>query len=564
MRHLGLRVLLAFCLSIGALALVTPAHASFGDCNSPAYLARFDSRLGRDTGFLCVESELVPIATGAGTANVRIIQHLVSDWALAPGAMRSFKNGVAAVAGAAPALGSFRMQDVTILLVDGFGPGGGSERFGDIAAWTRYSADGECLITVWLLGPGARAEYGAAVVAHEIFHCIQNATLRAEQVTSGAAAWWQEGSADWFVTLAMPPPAFMADRVRSFDGRSATTPLNRMTYDGYVFFAWLGGARGPAGVITFLNRMASSAGEGAQRSAMAAALPTDQWQRFGQDYWDRNIRDGQRTSIGSTPVQGDAWDWSDTATRRIDMTPFVIRRGTLTFHCGRWTVRPAPARFHAAKPTDGGEWAPVPNEIDAMNIGAAGKSFQFIGVNTSGSDLSLAMAATLSARCGDCAGVRELDRCLVGEWQMSVSGAAAWARANLTGVAIPVMDASGNHVSLRPDGVFVMGQTQTRSEVRALTDPVVARGGLNARGSGRWSAARAKINMCMDDIASSGTVNVQGPGYNVTVPMGPIAATTTSTSYTCNATTMTMTQPMPRGTTMTNIFTRTSPPPPGR
>ena len=138
-----------------------PAWASFGDCNDPAYLAHFDPSLTSAHGFLCVESDRLAVTSEAGTTHIRIIQHLVADWATRPGALRAIKNGVAASVRAMGTLGSFRISDVTILLIDGFAPGGGSERFGDIAAGTNFSPGDECHIAVWLLGPGATAGYGA-------------------------------------------------------------------------------------------------------------------------------------------------------------------------------------------------------------------------------------------------------------------------------------------------------------------------------------------------------------------------------------------------------------------
>ncbi|UWX04645.1 hypothetical protein H1235_08300 [Pseudoxanthomonas sp. NC8] len=236
--------------------MALPAHAAFGDCNDDAYIARFDARLATGSGFLCTESEHVPVVSDAGTTHIRVIQHLVADWATAPGAMRSIKDGVAASAAAMPRLGSFRIPDVTILLVDGFGPAsGGSEDFGDIAAWTDFTPADECRITLWLLGPGARASYAAAVVAHELFHCVQGASTSHAQMFSyprpgfpGGGALWQEGSADWFSTLAVPAPRFLDDRVTAFDAHSPDTALDMMSYDAYVFFiALLGRPRARPG-----------------------------------------------------------------------------------------------------------------------------------------------------------------------------------------------------------------------------------------------------------------------------------------------------------------------------
>ena len=183
----GVLVVALFVALLGlSIFSATPARASFGDCNSAAYLAQFDPRFGTTPGFLCVESDRVTVHSDAGTTHIRIAQHLLADWATRPGAVRSIKNGADGAVSAMASLGHFRIPDVTILLVDGFGPGAGSESFGEIAAWTSFESTDECRITVWLLGPGATGENGAAMIAHELFHCIEGATLTSAQLhTSG-------------------------------------------------------------------------------------------------------------------------------------------------------------------------------------------------------------------------------------------------------------------------------------------------------------------------------------------------------------------------------------------
>ena len=114
-----------------------------------------------------------------------------------------------------------------------------------------------------------------------------------------------EGSADWFSTLALPAAPFIAGRVSRFDADSPRTALNLMTYDAFVFFAWMGGARGVESVMPFLHGMAESSAVSAQQAAMRGAMPAPAWLQFAEDYLDRQIRDGHGASIGSTPEDGD-------------------------------------------------------------------------------------------------------------------------------------------------------------------------------------------------------------------------------------------------------------------
>lgn len=546
-----------------------PANAAFGNCNDSQYLAKFDERLADEPGFLCVETPRVPVTSDAGTTHIRIVQHLNSDWATRPGAMRAFKDGVDASARAMTSLGSFRISDVTILLIDGFAApvSSGSESFGSIAAWTNFAPGDECRITIWLLGSGATASYGASVVAHELFHCVQRSSLSSAQMaaagglgSSGGGTWWQEGSADWFSTVASAAPRYMADRVSSFDSNSPNTALNRMTYDAYVFFAWLGRARGRESLMPFLRGMASNYSEAAQHRAMVAALPADQWLRFAEDYLDRKIRDGQGASIGSTPQTGNTHEWTNTRTQRIELSPFVLKRANLTFQCGRWAINPQPRRFHAAKPGDGDAWAAIPTGLNAMDGRA--REFRFAGINASSAVVNLQIAGTLEAGCQQCAGVREIDRCMLGTWEMTVDGMQQWARENLPNFQVTGTSLVGSTLTLNEDGTFstgaarvsVTGRTTLPGSSRSATAQIAG------QASGRWSAASGRFNMCPDTSAQAGSVTTVVEGRTITVPMNLGPMEPQRSPYVCSASSLRVSIPMAGAGTVNSTYRKVAGP----
>lgn len=568
MQFLSLRSsLLLFCVIVGIAVNGAAKASEFGDCNNPAYLAKFDARLARETGFLCVETGRTPVRSDAGTTHIRIVQHLVADWATRPGAMRSFKQGVDASAAAMASLGSFRISDVTILLVDGYGPGGGSENFGDIAAWTNFAPESECHITIWLLGAGATASYGAAVVSHELFHCVQRSSLSRAQLDSaatlgaaGGGTWWQEGSADWFSTVAVTPPRYIGDRVSVFDRDSPRTALNRMSYDAYVFFAWMGGARGRESVMPFLRAMASSAGESAQRAAMTAALPADQWLRFAEDYRDQRIRDGRGGSIGSTPQAGDAYDWENTRTQRVDLAPFVLKRANITVRCGRWRFNPQPRRFHAVKAGGTETWTDFPATIDAMDGNT--REFKFVGMAASATPIALQIAGTREAGCEQCAATREIDRCLIGTWQMTVDGMQQWMREHITQVRVTGTSLVDNTMMLNEDRSFITGASQVSAHLETVrSDPrATGSGTLHGQISGRWSAARGQFNLCPDAGDMSGTIKVNIHGQTITRPMPVTRLQPSTRSYVCAGNSLRITTSMGSAGTATSVYTKVSGP----
>ncbi|HEU5017510.1 MAG TPA: hypothetical protein VFT69_06010 [Pseudolabrys sp.] len=559
-------------LALGVAAAI-PARAEFGDCNDARYLARFDSRLASDHDFVCHESEHIPVSTALGTAKIRIIQHVVADWATAPGVADAIRQGVDAAVRAMSRLDTFQLHDTTILVLDNFSPHDRHEQLGSIAAWASEAPSGECLVTVWLLGPGGAVDVAPGSIAHELFHCVQNASVSRSRIATGGGGtetggnWWIEGSAEWFSTLALPPGPTIPSRVGAFDSRSPTTPLNRLSYDAYPFFAWLGEARGAEGVLPFLNRMATSRGDAAQHAAMATALPGDEWRQFAQDYLDRRIHDGQGASINSTPQDGEDWEWNASETKRIALQPFVLTRGFMTFHCGKWRIEENPLRYHATRPDPGSDWGRLPHEIDTMNAG--GGIYRFAGMNTGNGPATISVNATQTASCRECGGTREIDRCLVGSWQLSAGGAAAWMNAHMprgmnfnaryTG-ATPAM-------ALMSDGTYLTGVVsgETDAAIRERRGTTRMHGNMTVRGGGRWSAKDGRLHLCQDSLSANGRMRITTPdGRTRTMPpVMPRGSGNQTMRYACAGSTFNTVLDFHRRNVppMESTYTRTGPAP---
>jgi hypothetical protein len=548
---------ICFCLML-LLALGTggsgPARASFGECSDAEYLANFDTRFALEPGFLCVESDRVPVHSDAGVTHIRIVQHLLADWATRPGATRAIKDGVTASVRAMGSLGHFSIPDVTVLLVDGFAPPTGprDESFGDVAAATAPLHGDECLIVVYLLGTGATERYAGSVIAHELFHCIQSASLTVGQVaTTGGGTpdggnWWGEGSADWFATLAAPAPAYMADRVLAFDRSSPTTALTRMSYDGYVFFAWLGGsAHGHESVVPFLRQMAESTSEGAQRSAMSRALAPEEWLRFAEDYIDQRIFDGQGVSIGSTPLAGETLEWTETQSHRVDLEPFVLTRRSIAFRCGRWGVTPRPERFHAVSPIAGEGWTEFPETMD--NLARDRGDLRFVGFNASGEPAPLQIAGTLTESCEQCAQTGEVahNSCLIGTWHFAGHQnfcETFAARLAVGGATILECNPGTAEVTISADGAARARSTGQHILVQ-MNAGMTMRIDHNLTDSrANWSNAGAEIEFCQATTTMTGMRTINGGGRSVSSPINQSTPMMSGrASFTCTPTTLTIT-----------------------
>jgi hypothetical protein len=549
-------VILVLALSASVAA---PARASFGECSSVDYLKSFDVRLG-SIDYDCVERLRVPVATTGGERHIRIIHDINADWIADAAAMAAFERGVRGAADAIGRLGGVALEDVTVLLADDFPPRAGADTFSDIAALTEFEqGDGECRIIVYLAGPASLSEFGASVVAHEIFHCVEAANLTAEQMASGSVGhggggdWWIEGAATWFAALAVPDAALVQQNVDAFDAASATTALNDMAYEGAVFFLWLGEDAGPAGVMRFLHGMAASSAESAQRAAMAAALPQEGWLRFATAYLDRNIHHPHGSDLGLSPTEGDVWSWSATRTQSLPLEPFVLTRGVAAFECGHWRTSVRPGAMHAARPEDGGAWSGLPEEIDTSS--GSGGNYRFAAINASGARATMNIAGTMESGCGDCAGSHQLDACVVGSWQLTGGGAAEWMRRQ----GVPGnFSTSGESVTFRADGSYVTGVASGSMDVEAR-DGSRGQGHMAAQAGGRWSTAGGVLNLCADMQALSGGGTVTSPrGGSGTFRIPGAPPMNSSERYTCAGANLDTERDIPRAPPMPFHYTRTS------
>jgi hypothetical protein len=456
-----------------------------------------------------------------------------------------FERGLRGAADALSLISTFRLDDVTVMLIDGPPPReASSDRFSNIAAQADAS-DGECRIAVYLLSAGATVEHAAYVIAHEFFHCVQEASLSPAQMSSGSAGtgvggdWWIEGSADWFAALSLPEIGPLDDRAYHFDSASADTPLYEMAYEAVVFFLWLNDEVGPSGVMPFLHQMAPRAGAGAQRSAMQRALTTDQWLSFAQAYIDSDIKHPHGTALSINPSGGETWHWAETRTERIILEPFAIRRGWMEFGCGEWTTEVQPSESYATR-TESGSWGELPESIDASDGDES--RFRFVGFAARSSDRTLHARVDIEAGCQPCGGSSAIDACVVGRWRETGGGPIEWMDKLMQRPKVVEGERHNVVKVYESDGTFLTTPLTAELTTAAETDEGDVRGEGQAvsRSSGRWSAEDGLLNLCQDRLHFEGQVEITVPDgitttMTVPAPMGPESATM---RYTCSETSL--------------------------
>lgn len=544
-------------LGFGLLALgicSPPAQAAFGNCNDPGYLTRFDSQLAALSDVHCrVVGTPTALATSSGTVHIRIVKLADESYPSESETIDAVRNALDSVTRAATRLGPFAMDDTTILVGDTDPPGALSESFGTYAAtanWTEtHGPDGECDITLWRVGTDGSPDQAGPVVAHELFHCIEAATLsRAQMATYGApgsgdpnARWWAEGAADWFSALALPAQEYMHELVGRFDRQSPDTPLYQMSDDAVVFFDWLGQNYGGRAVVPFLHHMAARSGATAQRAAMAGALHAVQWLQFAKDYLDGTIVDGHGTPIHSEPKEGGEWEWEEPGTRRVALPPFVLKREHIKLDkCDDWRLSLDPLPLPVAESIrlderDHSDW-------QVGSVTARGKyRYVFVGMNTKSKALNLSVIAEkLTDHCeveqekpepiegGHGQGYTtvvssgsrpvpattipatqtrtrrapgNIDRCLVGEWDLVSGGNIGLAKVLSAETPRATFSKQGTKPSLlilKPDGTFMRDENLSISYTYTAENPdnsLKAESNQHEKSTGTWSAKDGRLTL---------------------------------------------------------------------
>lgn len=145
-----------------------------------------------------------------------------------------------------------------------------------------------------------RPEAMAFVMAHELFHCVQNASIPNFNRTS--SPWWTEGSANWFAHMAQPYEAVdvYSDYERDFEQDSPVKTLGDFSYESWPFFTWLAQHRGSAhAVMLFLMGMPESRHH--SNAAIASLLTPEDWDEFAKQYSAYQIRISESVPLDPRP-----------------------------------------------------------------------------------------------------------------------------------------------------------------------------------------------------------------------------------------------------------------------
>jgi hypothetical protein len=571
-------LLLFLALAVLALVGVRPSTAQSGDCTDE-YVRSFDvPAIGGEPRWSagriqCQEYFDVAVNTPDGEVSVRGIGDINIAASLPPGGIEAIEAGVRRAGERLSTIGDFDLDDTVILIASPrASPTDPQPRFGYSNAWTVPGTDRareyvECHVTLF-----ADTTYTADelhyIVAHELFHCVQKATLTEAQnaTQSGRGLWWIEGSAEWFAAWAIgPQPRWQRGR-RFTEQVAAGEALHGMSYRMAVFFYWLHETQGGAtAIIPFLHQMSEGAAPVAQEIAMQRALGAEQWLEFAQAFDDRRIRypGGGAVDFGQQ-VEGEEWRITESSQHQRPLKAFTIGLGWADYDCGRWENGVTEANLEVRR-EDSEAWSAWPNEIDTRDSAGANGRYRVIGLITNpGEEIDFRLDATRREACTECQTEAVIDQCLVGTWEQVSGGPMEFLQRQ--GIPEVVRNNIGKLVmTMRDDGTFATQSVPVDYELLIPDDegPILsdAIGGI-APSRGRWSAEGGRLAGCFDAGGEfSGTVSMTRRGRTVRIPppTQSYAGIGGTSNYSCNDTTLVTTSPMPSGDTMTYEFRRVTP-----
>jgi len=196
----------------------------------------------------------------------------------------------------------------------------------------------------------------------------------------------------------------------------------------------------------------------------------------------------------------------------------------------------------------------LPGDLD--NLGNDHGDFRFVAMNASASDVALQLVVTRTARCEECGGARAIDQCLIGQWELTVDGALAFAREHFPGRTVTVPTHVGNTLTLNRDGTFTTGQTHVEGD--AIDRGVHGHAVMDSQGSGRWSAAHGQVTYCVDQASLTGQVTATARGYSGTAPINAAIPPMATHAYSCSGDTYIQTTQVGRVGTVTSTYNRIS------
>jgi hypothetical protein len=429
------------------LLLAAPVFAAPVPCTDPAWLASAAKFYDFLTGMTCDDLGSVQ-ASGVTLRVVEDDQHKLSDSDAADFKALTLSSAQAALSKYKALSPWLTYQNVTFVLSPSV--------FGYSLAAADLGLGTECLVTVLteaqsLKDPVLRQTALPAAIAHELVHCVQHWNMPQQLVVKkDFRAWWSEGAADLLSHTVFENKAGVMELAGTFEAQS-TTPLTRLDYPGYVFFAWYAQKKGdPGAVFTLMTKMPTSGDEQTQRATLLANVGQENLQVFARAYVDGTIATPQGWTLPKPMLPQTTFSGDDTRTQTG--ATFGVTRGQLVFQDGEYTLTASSTGTPDVKyKSGGGAWGSPP-----ATAGGCPDPVVYAGFSTGTADPKLTFTAkkleqpmTMDCQAPPvvgCQALGEKDPCLAGNWVLDATAAEQLVNAALGGDPNPKAVINGDSV----------------------------------------------------------------------------------------------------------------------
>jgi len=280
----------------------------------------------------------------------------------------------------------------------------------------------ECILEVYpdrlFDMPGGAIATVQSVTAHELFHCVQQATWPGLNSDYARHKWWIEGSANLASQVVFTNADIAFALNLDFSNNIRDTPLTDLSYENYVFFAWLW-QRDPRLIFALPDAIEGGKTLAAEHSAILGVVKPDQMSQFIRDYVD-GIVVGPDGFLPLTMVTNiGAVSFDDTETRNLLAVPFAMFALDVTFVAGSYDVTFAEKgnlnwqHKDMAKTED---WAKGALKTEDSCDSDATYRFAGMAFDEAMLEVTATRDTTNSKDCTTCQTYGGLDKCLVGTW----------------------------------------------------------------------------------------------------------------------------------------------------
>lgn len=185
-----------------------------------------------------------------------------------------------------------------------------------------------CPITLFKTVGGMSYADFQQTIAHEAFHCFQDWNTPSGDYDTNK--WWIEGSAEYFSNVVYPHNNFEHGFLSEFDSFSVRTPIDKMSYENFIFFQHLGNEHGEKEVINLLKLLGVSNGSNATLASFGNMADT--FQDFAVAYMSTGIPDtggGMISVENPTVVKTEVIDKEEE--KKFNTQPFVTTRYRMNY-----------------------------------------------------------------------------------------------------------------------------------------------------------------------------------------------------------------------------------------